>query len=124
MAQAQVSPENWSGVTARLKSFVEPFVAALTEQAQRQHLIEYASGLLSNLVRKTGEGIAYLLGQDRSKIQQFIGESPWQHAQLITELSRQVAQQIGEHDGVIVFDPSAFAKKGTKSVGITTKRCH
>ena len=68
LAQARVLPEGWSWGTARLKSFVEPFVAALAEPVQRQHFIEYASELLSNLVRKTGNGIAYLLGQDRSKI--------------------------------------------------------
>lgn len=118
LAQAQVSPEDWSAVPARLESFVEPFVSVLTEPAQRRHCFEYASGLLSNLDRKTSEGIAYLHGQDRKKMQQFIGESPWKHAPLLTELSRQVAQQIGEPDGVIVFDPSAFAKKGTKSVGV------
>ena len=118
LAQAQVSAEDWDGVTERLEAFVEPFVAALTEAAQRRHLVEYAAGLLSNLERKTGEGIAYLHGQDRKQMQQFVGESPWEHAPLLTELARQVGARIGEADGVIVFDPSAFAKKGTKSVGV------
>ena len=31
---------------------------------------------------------------------------------------RQVGADLGEADGVIVFDPSAFAKKGTESVGV------
>ena len=118
LAQAQVSPEDWSGVTKRLESFVEPFVGTLTEPAQRRHFVEYTSGLLSNLDRKTGEGIAYLHGHDRNQLQQFVGESPWEHAPLLTVLAGQVAQRIGEADGVIVFDPSAFAKKGTKSVGV------
>lgn len=29
----------------------------------------------------------------------------------------ELARQVGEADGVIVFDPSAFAKKGTESRG-------
>lgn len=118
LAQAQVSHEDWSGVTKRFESFAESFVMVLTEPAQRRHFVEYASGLLSNLDRKTGEGIAYLHGHDRNQLQQFVGESPWEHAPLLTVLAGQVAQQIGESDGVIVFDPSAFAKKGTKSVGV------
>ena len=118
LAQAQVSPEDWSGVIARLESFVKPFVTALTEPAQRRHFVEYLSGLLSTLARKTGEGIAYLHGHDRKQIQQFVGESPWDHVPVLTELAGQVGRQIGEADGVIVFDPSAFAKKGTKSVGV------
>ncbi len=40
------------------------------------------------------------------------------HQPLCTELARQVGQEIGEADGVIVFDPSAFAKKGKRSVGV------
>ena len=51
-------------------------------------------------------------------MQQFVGESPWEHAPLLRVLAQQVGQRIGEADGVIVFDPSAFAKKGTKSVGV------
>lgn len=118
LAQACVSVEDWEAVVTRLETFVEPFVAALTEAAQRRHFVEYAAGLLSSLERKTGEGIAYLHGQDRKPMQQFVGESPWDHAPLLRELARQVGQRIGEADGVIVFDPSAFAKKGTKSVGV------
>ena len=118
LEQAQVSAADWDGVTARLESFVTPFVAAFTEAAQRRHFVEYAAGLLSTLERKTGEGIADLPGQDRKQMQQFVGESPWEHAPLLAELARQVGQRIGEADGVIVFDPSAFAKKGTKSVGV------
>ena len=118
LAQACVRAEDWGEVVARLEAFTERFTESLVESAQRRHLVEYVSGLLSTLERKTGEGIAYLHGQDRKQLQQFIGESPWEHTPLINELTRQVGERIGEPDGVIVFDPSAFAKKGTKSVGV------
>ena len=118
LAQARVSAEDWSGMMARLETFVAPFVGVLEEPAQRRHFLEYSSGLLSNMERKTGEGIAYLHGQDRKPLQQFVGESSWKHSPLLVELAQQVGQRIGEADGVIVFDPSAFAKKGTKSVGV------
>ena len=117
LAQARVSAEDWSGMMARLETFVVPFVGVLGEPAQRRHFLEYSSGLLSNLERKTGEGIAYLHGQDRKPLQQFVGESSWKHSPLLLELARQVGPRIGEADGVIVFDPSAFAKKGTESRG-------
>ena len=38
-------------------------------------------------------------------------------------LATQVGEDLGETDGVIVFDPSAFAKKGTKSVGVARQWC-
>ena len=48
---------------------------------------------------------------------------PWDHLPLIAVLAQQVGQAIGEPDGVIVFDPSGFAKKGTKSVGVARQWC-
>jgi SRSO17 transposase len=41
----------------------------------------------------------------------------------MTELARQVGQELGEPDGVLVFDPSAFPKKGTESVGVQRQWC-
>ena len=35
LSQAQVSVEDWKGVTERLETFVEPFVESLAESAQR-----------------------------------------------------------------------------------------
>ena len=56
-------------------------------------------------------------------MQKFIGCSPWEHQPLLTELAAQVGAELGEADGVIVFDPSAHAKKGTESVGVQRQWC-
>src|SRR5262249_28472601 len=40
------------------------------------------------------------------------------HRPLIHELARQVGRELGTPEGVLVFDPSGFAKKGTASVGV------
>ena len=84
---------------------------------------DYVTGLLSSLEHKTAEGIAYLFDGDRQPLQRFLGQSEWEHRPLIGVLVGQVAGRIGEPDGVIVFDPSAFAKKGTKSVGVGRQWC-
>ena len=47
----------------------------------------------------------------------------WDHDPLIDELTRQVAHAIGCCDAVLVFDPSAFPKKGTASVGVQRQWC-
>ena len=118
LAQAQVSPEVPRGLLSRLESFVQPFTASLAEPEQRRHTVEYLTGLVSNLEHKTGEGIAYLHDQQRQGLQKFIGLVPWSDQSLLGTLARQVGADLGEADGVIVFDPSAFAKKGTASVGV------
>jgi SRSO17 transposase len=123
LLQAQVSPELVDGVMERLDEFILPFAATLTEPEQRQHAGEYVAGLLSNLEHKTGEGIAYLHDQERQGIQKFIGHVPWDHQPLLMTLAGQVGQELREPDGVIVFDPSAFPKKGTKSVGVGRQWC-
>jgi SRSO17 transposase len=123
LAQAQVSPELTEGLLTRLETFVQPFTASLAEPEQRGHTVEYLTGLLSKFKHKTGEGIAYLHDQERQGIQKFIGLVPWSDQPLLRTLARQVGADLGEADGVIVFDPSAFAKKGTASVGVQRQWC-
>jgi len=123
LAQAEVAPELVDGFLSRLESFVQPFSSSLAEPEQQRHTVEYLTGLLSKLRHKTGEGIAYLLDQQRQGIQTFLGQVPWQDGPLLRTLAAQVGNDLGEADGVIVFDPSGFAKKGTKSVGVARQWC-
>jgi SRSO17 transposase len=81
------------------------------------------TGLLSKLERKTGAAIADLHDQERQGLQKFVGEASWDHTPLLATLARQVGNDRGEADGVLVFDPSAFPKKGTKSVGVARQWC-
>src|SRR5207253_4901769 len=114
---AVVNPAVLRDMLARLERFVEPFAALLATLPQRTHLHEYVAGLVSHVERKNAESIAYHHDQDRQALQKFIGQIPWDHQLLVRELARQVGGAIGADDGVIVFDPSGFAKKGTASVG-------
>lgn len=123
LAQAEVAPELVDGFRGRLETFVQPFAASIDGLQQKRHTFEYLIGLLSKLGRKTGEGIAYLLDQERQGIQKFIAQVPWEDAPLLKTLATEVGQELGVADGVLVFDPSAFAKKGTRSVGVTRQWC-
>jgi SRSO17 transposase len=120
---ATVSPAVLRDMLPRLERFVEPFAALLTTTEQGGHLREYVAGLVSNVKRKNAESIAYHHDQDRQMLQKFIGQLPWDHQPHLTELGRQVGVDIGEADGVIVFDPSGFPKKGTASVGVQRQWC-
>jgi SRSO17 transposase len=123
MDGAVVPPEQLQGLLSRLERFLEPFAGALNRVEQRQHCHEYLAGLVSTLERKNVESIAYLHDQERRQLQKFIGESPWDERLLVEELARQIGQTIGSPNGVLVFDPSAFAKKGTESVGVQRQWC-
>ncbi len=123
LAQAEVSPELMRDLLKRLETFAEPFAKSLAMPEQRRHAAEYMTGLLSKLERKTGEAIAYLHDQERQALQKFVGFVPWDHKPLLDTLARQVGDDLGAPDAVIVFDPSAFPKKGTKSVGVARQWC-
>ncbi len=64
LAEAELTSRVMTGLLGRLRAFVQPFAASLTEPEQRAHAGEYVGGLLSKLERKTGEAIAYLHDRD------------------------------------------------------------
>lgn len=123
LAQAEVSPELMRGLLKRLEVFVEPFAESLPQPEQRRHAAEYLTGPLSQLERKTGEAIASLHDQERPGLQEFVGVVPWDHKPSLVTPARQVAGDLGAPDGAIDLDPSAFAKKGTKRVGVARQWC-
>jgi len=111
------------GMLERLKTFTTPFAICLTGSEMQRHVWEYIGGLFSDVKRKNAETIAYFHDQNRQAMQKFIGQSPWDDRPLIAELVRQIGAEIGEPDGVLVFDPSAFKKQGTESVGVARQWC-
>jgi SRSO17 transposase len=120
---AFVRPGLLRGLLPRLEEFLAPFARSLLSPEQRAHVGHYVQGLLSNLHSKDVESIAYLHDQERQGLQKFIGQADWGHKPLLNELARQVGQQLGEADGVLVFDPSSFPKHGTQSVGVARQWC-
>src|SRR5882724_2025127 len=118
LADAELDPQLLRDVLPRLQAFLAPFVGLLQRSEQEQHARTYVAGLLSELDYKNVESIAYLHDQEREPLQDFIGQSPWDHRPWLTELARQVGVHLGDADGVLVLDPSAFAKKGSHSVGV------
>src|ERR1700675_101209 len=96
------------GVLPRLEDFLQPFVMALQTPEQRSNAQHYVQGLLSNLGSKDVESIAYLHDCERQGLQKFMGQAAWNQRPLVTELAQQIGAELGEDDGVLVFDPSAF----------------
>ena len=123
LEEAQVSRAVFLGSLQRLERFVQPFASLLARPEQRRYASDFIAGLISDVDRKNAEAIAYRDDQDRQPLQHFIGPAHWDHQPLIGELARQVGGQLGRPDGVIVFDPSGFAKKGTASVGVKRQWC-
>jgi SRSO17 transposase len=118
LAQCQVEPKLLEGMVERLAKFAVPFLDYLPREKTKVHGQVYLAGLLSDVKKRNTETIAYRFGKNRMNLQRFIGWAPWDYRPLLMELARQVGMDMGESDGVIVFDPSGFPKKGKESVGV------
>ena len=121
--ECKIAPQVFDEVVPRLEGFMSPFVESFVRTEQVEHSKTFVQGLLSNLDHKNVESIAYRFGQERLPLQWFIGVSDWDHEPLRDELVRQVGKTLGDQDGVLVFDPSAFPKSGRKSVGVARQWC-
>jgi SRSO17 transposase len=120
---AHVPPNLLRGILPRLQTFLQPFLDTLKTSPQQTNAHHYVQGLLSDLDSKDVESIAYLHDRERQGLQKFIGQTEWDHQPLLTELVRQVGAELGQDDGVLVFDPSAFPKQGKESVGVQRQWC-
>jgi SRSO17 transposase len=120
---AQIPPGLTRGLLSRIEAFLQPFADSLRCAPQRTNAQHYVQGLLSDLPSKDAESIAYFHDRERQGLQKFLGQADWDYRPLFTELTRQVGSELGQADGVLVFDPSAFPKKGTESVGVARQWC-
>jgi SRSO17 transposase len=123
LEECVVAPGIFQKVEPRLEAFLEPFVESLARREQVGHVHTFVSGLLSDLKHRNVESIAYRFGQERLPLQHFIGASEWDDRVLRDELARQIGGELGEADGVLVFDPSGFPKSGRESVGVARQWC-
>jgi len=121
--ECKIAPQVFDQMMPRLETFMDPFVETFVRSEQVGHAQTFMQGLLSDLDHKNVESIAYRFGQERLPLQRFIGVSDWDHKPLVDELVRQVGQSLGDEDGVLVFDPSAFPKSGRESVGVARQWC-
>ncbi|MDT9701896.1 IS701 family transposase [Streptomyces sp. P17] len=85
----------------------------------QEHALQYLRGLLSPLQRKNGWTIAEFAGEKEPKaLQRFLNLTPWS-ADLMRDLVRDYAmERFADPRGVLIADPTGFAKKGSKSAGV------
>src|SRR5438128_1797339 len=123
LSDCRVSPDVFIAMVDRLAEFVVPYQHVLETEAGQRNVHLYLQGLLSNLPGKHAEDIAIFVDVERQVMQAFIGTAPWDHRPLIEVLVAQVADRLGQPDGIIAFDPSSFPKRGTHSVGVKRQWC-
>jgi SRSO17 transposase len=114
-----VSPEGvdrWESELASLLARIRPL---FYRTESKKNAEKYVRGLLSPLERKNGWTIAEHVGErEPAALQRLLNLSPWD-ADALLEVNREYAMEhLADPAGILVADPTGFAKKGTKSVGV------
>jgi SRSO17 transposase len=106
-----------------LKTYLEAFRSAFGRRDQFERFRIYVKGLLSDVTRKTIEGIALAFGENVRDLQHFAGQSPWATEPLVCAHQQLVGETLGEVDGVVLLDESGVVKQGEASVGVGPQYC-
>jgi SRSO17 transposase len=123
LAEAELTADSVRSCAQGLTWFIERYLPWFSRKEQHEHALVVLQGRLSNLQRKTSEPIAYLAGQERKPVQNFVGAGAWDDEAVMAELRRHAREQLADGNAVLVLDPSAFAKKGTESCGVDRQWC-
>ena len=97
---------------------LQPYLSLLHRRDAADTGSKCIQGLLSHLPRKSAEPISELFNSERKVFQRFVGQAPWSGTKVRLHMQTEIGREIGEEDGVISVDPTNFAKKGDKSIGV------
>src|SRR5512143_697439 len=114
-ADAEVFPDDVRGCRDHITRFLNRYLPLFYREEQRGHAGAFVRGLLSGLRRKSVEPIAAQAAIPRKNLEFFVGCGVWDDEKVMAELRRHAREELGEEDGVIAIDPSAFPKKGAHS---------
>ena len=107
-----------------LKGFHEEFRECFARSEPRENFFRYMVGQFSELERKSIEPIALAVeGADVRCLQRFVSEVTWDEEKMGEKYRRMVDEDMGDLEGVLIFDESGFRKKGEDSVGVARQYC-
>jgi SRSO17 transposase len=112
------------GFMDELQAFQRVFHDCFARSEARAHCVDYMGGQYSPLARKSIEPMALAVEGSRVRsLQRFLSESVWDEEQMRWNYHHLVADELGEPDGVRMFDASGFVKKGNDSAGVARQYC-
>ena len=117
-------PSDVEGFMDELWAFQSAFHNCFTRSEPRAHFFDYMVGQLSQLERKSIEPMALHVAEGTIRgLQRFISDVRWDEEQMVWNYHQLVAEEMGDPDGVLIFDETGFVKKGKDSVGVARQYC-
>jgi SRSO17 transposase len=122
--QFEVTREDVDGFLEELKGFHEEFRDCFSRVEPQESFFRYMVGQLSELERKSIEPIALNVEQASVRsMQRAVSEVFWDEAKILKRHRSMVNEDMGDPNGVVLFDESGFLKKGVDSVGVAKQYC-
>src|SRR5215471_17136304 len=119
-----VVPSDVEGFLEELWEFQSTFHDCFARSEPRVHFFDYMVGQFSKLARKSIEPMALQVeGGTIRGLQRFISDVRWDEEQMRWNYHQLVAEEMGDPDGVLMFDETGFVKKGKDSVGVARQYC-
>jgi SRSO17 transposase len=120
----EVVPSDVEGFMNELQEFQSAFHDCFPRSEPRAHFFDSMVGQCSALERKSIEPMAlHIEGGTIRGMQRFLSDGVWDEDQMLWNYHHLVAAEMGDPDGVLMFDETGFVKKGTDSVGVARQYC-
>ena len=119
-----VEKEDVDDFMQELMGFHEEFRDCFARSEPRDNFFRYMVGQFSELERKSIEPIALVVedGSVRS-MQRSISDAIWDEENILLKYRSMVNEDMGDLNGVLIFDETGFVKKGYDSVGVAKQYC-
>ena len=118
-------PSAVEGFMEELWAFQATFHDCFTRSEPRAHFFASMVGQCSKLERKSIEPMALEVeGGTIRGLQRFISDVVWDEDQMRWHYHHLVAEEMGDPNGVLMFDETGFVKKGKDSVGVARQYSH
>ncbi len=120
----RIDSEDIVRFSEEFQGFHSQFADCFSREEPRANFARYMAGQMSQLERKSVEPMALNLenGAVRS-MQHFISNVAWDESRLISRYHGMVSEDMGDDQGVLIFDESGFVKKGADSAGVARQYC-
>jgi SRSO17 transposase len=121
----QLEDTDVEGFVEELQRFHAAFADCFARKESRENAYTYLVGRFSSLERKTIEPIAQHVEGSRSvrSMQRSLSDGVLDETPALQVYHQMVNKEMGETDGVLVFDESGIVKKGTHSAGVARQYC-
>jgi SRSO17 transposase len=107
-----------------LKGFHSEFQDCFSRQELRDNFYQYMVGQMSPLERKSIEPIAIAVESAKVQAMQFfVSDVVWDNGKIMSRYRSMVNDDLGDPDGILIFDESGFVKKGVESAGVSKQYC-